>query len=76
MCADFLAGDLAAARRAQLENLELIHALFCEVNPIPVKCALAEMGLISGVYRQPLWQISDAGRARLVAAMREVGLLG
>ena len=76
LCADFLAGDVEAARRAQLENLELVHALFCEVNPIPVKCALAEMGLIGEHYRQPLWQISDAGRERLVAAMREVGLLG
>ena len=76
MCADFLAGDVASARAAQLENLELIHALFCEVNPIPVKCALAEMGLIGENYRLPLWTISDAGRERLVAAMREVGLLG
>ena len=76
MCADFLAGDVEAARRAQLENLELIHALFCEVNPIPVKCALAEMGLIGENYRQPLWTISDAGREQLVAAMRGVGLLG
>ena len=76
MCADFLAGDVAAARAAQLENLELVHALFCEVNPIPVKCALAEMGMIEEVYRLPLWKISDAGRARLVAAMRGVGLLG
>ncbi len=76
MCADFLAGDVASARAAQLENLELIHALFCEVNPIPVKCALAEMGLIGENYRLPLWTISDAGRERLVAAMRGVGLLG
>ena len=65
MCADFLAGDVEAARRTQLENLELIHALFCEVNPIPVKCALAEMGMIGEHYRQPLWTISDAGRERL-----------
>ena len=76
MCADFLSGDVAAAREAQLANLELVHALFCEVNPIPVKYALAEMGMIEEVSRLPLWQISDAGRARLVAAMREVGLLG
>ena len=76
MCADFLAGDVASARAAQLENLELIHALFCEVNPIPVKCALAEMGLIGENYRLPLCRISDAGRERLVAAMKGVGLLG
>ena len=76
MCADFLAGDLASARKAQLDNLELIHALFCEVNPIPVKCALAEMGMISESLRQPLWTISDAGRARVVAALKGAGLLG
>ena len=76
MCVDYLSGDVEAARRAQLENLDLIHALFCEVNPIPVKCALAEMGLIGENYRQPLWTISDAGREQLVAAMRGVGLLG
>ena len=76
MCADFLAGDLASARKAQLDNLELIHALFCEVNPIPVKCALAEMGMISETLRQPLWTISDAGRARVVAALKGAGLLG
>ena len=76
MCADFLAGDIAAARATQLKNLELIHALFCEVNPIPVKCALAEMGLIGENYRLPLWTISDAGRERLLAAMRGVGLIG
>ncbi|WP_417801936.1 dihydrodipicolinate synthase family protein, partial [Thermophilibacter provencensis] len=76
MCADFLAGSIEAARRTQLDNLDLIHALFCEVNPIPVKCALAEMGMIGEHYRQPLWTISDAGRERLVAAMRGVGLLG
>lgn len=76
MCADFLAGDVEAARATQVANLELIHSLFCEVNPIPVKCALAQMGLIDEVYRLPLWQISDAGRARLTAAMKGAGLLG
>ncbi|WP_455136565.1 4-hydroxy-tetrahydrodipicolinate synthase [Thermophilibacter sp.] len=76
MCADFLAGDVAAARKAQLDNLELIHALFCEVNPIPVKAALAEMGLIEERYRQPLWPMADENRARLIAAMRGAGLVG
>ena len=76
MCADFLAGDVAAARRAQLDNLELIHALFCEVNPIPVKAALAEMGLIEERYRQPLWPMAEGNRARLTAALKGAGLLG
>lgn len=75
MCADFLAGDIESARKIQLDNLELIHSLFCEVNPIPVKCALAQMGMIEEAYRQPLWPMADAGRARLTAALKGAGLI-
>lgn len=76
MCASFLAGDVEAARRAQIDNLELIHSLFCEVNPIPVKAALAKMGLLEENYRKPLWPMADANRERLYAAMRGAGLIG
>ena len=76
LCASWAAGDTQAALRAQIDNLELIHSLFCEVNPIPVKAALAEMGLISEVYRQPLWPMADGTRARLHAALEGAGLLG
>ena len=75
MVASYLAGDVEAARRAQLDNLELIHALFCEVNPIPVKTALARMGLIGENFRMPLWPMADASRERLYAAMRGAGLI-
>ena len=75
LCADWAAGRIDAARKTQIENLELVHSLFCEVNPIPVKAALAKMGLISEVYRQPLWPMADAGRARLEAALAERGLV-
>ena len=75
LCAAWAAGDTAGALKAQLDNLELIHSLFCEVNPIPVKAALARMGLISEVYRQPLWPMTDANAARLEAALRSRGLL-
>ena len=75
MCANWFAGNTQAALATQLENLELIHSLFCEVNPIPVKAALAKMGMIGETYRSPLYTISDAGRERLYAAMREVGLI-
>lgn len=75
MCADYLAGDVEAARRAQLDNLDLIHALFCEVNPIPVKAALAKMGMIEETYRQPLWKMSERDDATLTAAMRGAGLI-
>jgi 4-hydroxy-tetrahydrodipicolinate synthase len=76
LCASWAVGDTQAALRAQIDNLELIHSLFCEVNPIPVKAALAEMGLISEVYRQPLWPMADGTRARLHAALEGAGLLG
>ena len=75
LCADWAAGNIEAARKTQIENLELIHALFCEVNPIPVKAALAKMGLISPVYRQPLWPMDAPNEARLVAALKGAGLL-
>ena len=76
LCANMFAGKIEAARKAQIDNLELIHSLFCEVNPIPVKAAMAKMGLISPVYRQPLWPMEPANEARVEAAMKEVGLLG
>jgi 4-hydroxy-tetrahydrodipicolinate synthase len=76
LCANWLAGNTAAALRTQIDNLELIHSLFCEVNPIPVKAAMAKMGLIRPVYRQPLWPMEEKNEARLEMAMREVGLLG
>ena len=72
----WLAGDASAALAEQLRCLPLINALFCEVNPIPVKAALEMMGYGRAVYREPLCEISEAGRATLRAAMKEVGLLG
>ncbi len=74
MVRSFLDGDLEGARKMQIESLELIHALFAEVNPIPVKAALARMGLIGEKYRQPLWPLSDGAREQLENAMRGAGL--
>lgn len=76
LVASWLEGDLARSRALQIENLELVHALFCEVNPIPVKAALAKMGLISPIYRQPLWPMEPANEARVEAALKGAGLLG
>ena len=75
LCAKFLAGDVAGARKLQIDNLELIHSLFCEVNPIPVKAALAKMGLLDENYRKPLWPMTDSDRERLYAAMKGAGLI-
>ena len=63
------AGDIARAREIQLKYLELINALFCEVNPIPVKEAMNQLGMGVGGYRLPLCDISDAGRERVRKAL-------
>ena len=56
-------------------SLDLVHALFCEVNPIPVKAALARMGLMEENYRLPLWKMTDEHAEVLESAMRKAGLL-
>ena len=70
----FLDGDAARARDIQVQSLPLIHALFSEVNPIPVKEACAQMGLCEANYRLPLVPMADANREALVAIMKEAGL--
>ena len=75
MCRAFLDGDVARARELQVAGQPLVKALFGEVNPIPVKEALAQMGLIDANYRLPLYPMSEAPKAALVAAMRGAGLL-
>lgn len=72
MVSAFLAGDVATACRLQLKYLDLIHALFCEVNPIPVKEAMNQLGMAVGGYRLPLCEISPAGRERVAHALQEL----
>ena len=69
LVAAFHAGDVAKAREIQLKYLELINALFCEVNPIPVKEAMNQLGMGVGGYRLPLCEISEAGRERVRRAL-------
>ena len=76
MCRAYLDGDVARATKIQVEAQPLVKALFGEVNPIPVKEALAQMGLIDANYRLPLYPMSEGPKAALVAAMKEAGLLG
>ena len=70
----FFAGDVAGAAKMQCEMLELINALFCEVNPIPVKAAMAAMGFCENYLRLPLTPMEDKNRERLLNAMRANGL--
>ncbi len=69
LVASFAAGDVARARALQLRYLDLIDALFCEVNPIPVKEAMNQLGMEVGGYRLPLCGISAAGRERVHRAL-------
>ena len=64
-----LRGDYARAGRLQLELMPLIDALFCEVNPIPVKEAMRIEGIDAGDPRLPLTPLSDANLPRLAAAL-------
>lgn len=67
-------GNTDAALATQLNCLDLIHALFIEVNPIPVKEALNMMGKGVGGYRLPLCEMSEDHRQALLAQMKEAGL--
>lgn len=74
MCDKFFAGDVAGAARMQCDLLDLIRALFCEVNPIPAKAAAAAMGFCENYLRLPLTPMEDAHYQTLLAAMRRHGL--
>jgi 4-hydroxy-tetrahydrodipicolinate synthase len=71
----FRAGDLARARDAHYRLLPLFDVLFCETNPIPVKAALAQRGLIREEIRLPLLPLSEPNQEKLRVVMKELGLL-
>ena len=75
ICRKYLDGDVVESRRLQLEAMELCNALFCEVNPIPVKKALALMGMGGGALRMPLSEMEPANVQRLEKAMKAYGIL-
>ena len=70
-----LENDFAAASKVQVDYMELIDALFIEVNPIPIKAAMDLMGMEAGCLRLPLCDISEAHLETLKAAMARKGLL-
>jgi len=72
----FLSGDWKRAREIHLKLFPLCQAMFCETNPIPVKTAMALMGMINGELRLPLCPMSEANLSKLKAAMRAYGLIG
>lgn len=75
LCMNYLNGDADEARRMQVKVIELVDALFCEVNPIPVKHAMNLMGMNAGPMRRPLSPIEPDNLERLKRAMKNFGLL-
>lgn len=75
ICQKYLDGDVEGSRKMQLEALDLCGALFCEVNPIPVKKALNLMGMEAGTLRRPLTEMEEKNTARLEKAMKDYGIL-
>lgn len=75
MCKKFFDGDIAGARKLQLDLLPLVNALFCEVNPIPVKAAVSAMGYCENYLRLPLTPMEKQNEEKLIALMKEQNLI-
>ncbi|MBQ9915164.1 MAG: 4-hydroxy-tetrahydrodipicolinate synthase [Clostridia bacterium] len=75
MCQLFLDGDTKGALKLQLDTLDLVKALFCEVNPIPVKTALNLMGMEAGPLRLPLYEMADSTLAMLKKSLQAHNLI-
>lgn len=71
----FLDGDIETAQKLQLEAIDVIGALFCEVNPIPVKAAMNMLGYKAGTVRAPLTELTDAHKEVLKKALKDYGVL-
>jgi len=70
-----LAGDFARARALQRQYLPLIEINFIESNPIPVKWALAQMGLLDPIFRLPMCPPSAANQEKISKVLEQVGLM-
>ena len=75
ICASFFEGDVKKSCEMQLKAIPVINALFCEVNPIPVKAAMNMMGKEVGPLRLPLTEMEPQNKERLKKAMEEYGIL-
>lgn len=75
MCHKFFEGDVKGSLELQLHYLDLANVLFCEVNPIPAKAAMAAMGFCENYLRLPLTPIEKAHEEKLLAIMGNHGLI-
>lgn len=74
LCTSLLAGDVARGRTLMRDLLPLVNSLFLEINPIPVKTAMAMMGKCTDDFRLPLTPMSAAPREKLAAVLRDYDL--
>ena len=75
MVMKFLEGDVKGSLDIQLKYMDVIHNLFSEVNPIPAKRAVAEMGYCKNIVRRPLTEMEEDHAQVLIQSMKEVGIL-
>ncbi len=75
MVMKFLEGDVKGSLDIQLKYMDVIHNLFSEVNPIPAKRAVSEMGYCRNIVRRPLTEMEEDHAQVLINAMKEVGIL-
>lgn len=75
MVQKYLDGDVAGALELQLKSIDLCDALFCEVNPIPVKKAVELAGLCSGYVRMPMTEAEPASAGKIKKAMQDYGII-
>lgn len=75
MCQAFFDGDTKKAEQMQVEYTDLIDALFCEVNPIPVKVAMRKLGYNAGPLRMPLSEMEPQQEKQLEDSLRRHGLI-
>ena len=75
ICAKYFEGDVEGSRKMQLEAIPLIDALFCEVNPIPVKKAMNLLGNKGGTVRRPLTEMEPEHAKVLEEEMKKYGLI-
>lgn len=75
ICKSFMRGEVAKSMQMQSKYLSLINALFCEVNPIPVKAAMSAMGYCENYLRLPLTTMEEANEAKLISIMKSHGII-
>lgn len=75
ICTEFFGGNVKESLNLQLKYLPLIKALFCEVNPIPVKAAMAAMGYCDDYLRLPLTPMEENHKQHMLSLMKELNLI-